>query len=95
MTASEWAAILTALGVGAAAKELVTGVWAWLTGRQDAERGRIRRIIAERDHAEAERRHIAEHASELRRMLIEHGTPSTQLPPWPSQRDHETDEPKE
>ena len=92
MTASEWAAILTALGVGAAAKELVTGVWAWLTGRQDAERGRIRRIIAERDHAEAERRHIAEHASELRRMLIENGTPSTQLPPWPSQRGPETDD---
>ncbi len=91
MTATEWAAVLTALGVGAAAKELVTGLWAWMSGRQDAERGRMRRVIAERDHAEADRRRISEHASELRRLLIERGTPSTELPPWPIPADHHHD----
>ena len=83
MTATEWAAIITALGVGATSKELVGGAIAWLTGRQEVERTRARRIIIERDHAESDRRRMAEHASELRRLLIEKGVPTDELPPWP------------
>lgn len=89
MTATEWAAVLTALGAGATGKELLMGLWKWLSGRQDAERLEMRRLRADLDRAEADRRRISEHASELRRILIEAGTPADRLPPWPIPRRHD------
>lgn len=84
MPVSDIALILGTLGV----RELLAFVVNWISGRAMREKGRVREVIDERDKAEDERdreaayrRIIQEHASELRRLLIEAG--AADIPPWP------------
>lgn len=81
-------AIIAALGLGSILPKIVEGIIGWLTGRQDAERRRIRELAHESAHESAKRRMYAEHASELRRMLLDLGLTQADLPPWPTLPDN-------
>lgn len=90
-------ALATALGIGGLAREILTGVIGWLTGRQDRERSALRQayadLDAERARTEAERqradqadrrRRIAvEHAHEVRAVALGGGVDPDQIPPFP------------
>ena len=54
-----------------------------LTQRDDAVRDRIK-ADHRADREASYRRKLSEYASQLRRMLIEKGTPVDQIPPWPA-----------
>ncbi|GAB3616037.1 hypothetical protein GCM10027416_05940 [Okibacterium endophyticum] len=84
MTPQEWAAILTAVGVGAIGKELVAWAIKAITGRTSRQRHEIDRTAAERDEARAreleERRRAdreskrADDEARKRRVLQEHAS---------------------
>ena len=98
MTTETWVtaivSILGALGV----REIIPGIGRWLTGGADREKSRIQQLVRERQDAErerdeakddveqeAKRRRLAqEHASSLRRLLIEAGVDPATIPPWPT-----------
>lgn len=89
------ALMLGAGGLGGFLTALIKGVNDWRTGEHAREKERNQSAIAQRDRAvkdrdaalqaldreAARRREIAEHASTLRRMLIERGVDD--LPPFP------------
>ena len=98
MTTEQTIALIAALGIGTIARELITGLARWATGKQERERTAYRDLIADADRARAaveteraradreatRRRIIAEHAHVLRTHLIEAGVPADDIPPFPS-----------
>lgn len=88
---TEITAILTALGVGGALPTLAKGAISHYTGRAEKERATIRSVTRDHDAEATYRRLVAEHASQVRRIAIDHGVPVEQLPPWPTRPDHRTD----
>ena len=98
MTTAELITVLIGTGgIGALMKVGADGLRAWRTGHAQAERNRNRTLMdrvvaAERraDDAECDadaeaayRRIIQEYASQLRRLLMECGTPAERIPEWP------------
>lgn len=97
-TPSEVALVITAVGGSAIAPAIVKGLQGVLTGAFQTRRTREQELRAdvascearldevreERDHADSRARRLAEHASEVRRIALENGLTSDQLPPWPS-----------
>lgn len=98
-TAEIWVAVLTAGGGGAILTGLANGLVKYFNGSAGREKGRNADLKAQRDdlyqrlldaqHAadvESRRRRLAqEHAAGLRSMLLEHGVPLAELPPWPTE----------
>lgn len=89
MTIEQIVALLAALGVGGALGEAVKGLWRLFTGRQQVEQTLLQQYRADaeeyrrqRNEADAYRRIMAEHASELRRILLNAGYPGP-LPDFP------------
>lgn len=79
-----WIALLVALGGGAFLREVGTGLWKLLTGRQDRERTALRQALRDFDAESALRRQWTECAHELRLIAIQAGVPRDQLPEFPS-----------
>lgn len=91
------ALLIGAGGLGGLLTQLLRGVQEWRSGEHAREKERNLDAISQRDVAVKERdravdeldaeiayrRQVAEHASQLRRLLIEHGTDPTDLPAWP------------
>lgn len=78
-------AVVLALLAGGGGSVLVIfgkGIRNFLTGRAAEDRARIQALVRERDEADAYRRTIAEHASELRGVLFEKGFGDL-VPDWP------------
>ena len=97
-TAELAVAVITALGLRELLSLVTRSVIGHMSGRAGRERARVDELIAERDEAIVDlsrereevdhqakwRRFIAEHASHLRRLLIENSTLNpADLPPWP------------
>ena len=82
-------ALILALGGGATFREIVSGLHKLLTGQQTRERDSNQLLIKDNkelqltvDAEAARRRRVEEHASELRRIIIENGL-KDQLPEYP------------
>ena len=84
MTTDQIITLIVALGGGAFLREAGMGVYRWATGRQARERSSLRRAMADLDTESAYRRRVVEHAHEIRRIAIDHGIPSDELPPFPA-----------
>lgn len=75
-------AVIVALGGGTIAREIITGLARWITGRQDRERSALRQAYADldaaRDRADEERDRAdsesarADHEAARRRIITEH-----------------------
>lgn len=76
-------AILAALGVGTILPEIARATIGYFTNRREAEQSANNRLRRERDLAEANARIAREHASEVRRIAIDHGVPAAAFPPFP------------
>lgn len=89
--------ILGLLG-GGGFSSLIRLWWERRDGTEDRKVAEVNRISEmferERDRAnilERDKRRIAEHASDLRRFVIEHcGIPASELPPWPEKTSSST-----
>lgn len=84
------ATLAGALGLGAAVPALIRGGIAHVTGRAERERTAAQDAIDDAAHAhrraaryQREALAFKEYSSRLRRLLIEHGVPLEQIPPWP------------
>ncbi len=98
MTTEQTIALIAALGIGTIARELITGLARWVTGKQDRERSAHRALIADADRVHAavdtergradpeasSRRRATEPAHALRRQLLALGVPPNATPPLPS-----------
>lgn len=99
MTAVEWAALITALGIGTVLRDVTGALWKWLSGRvgrqTDAvarERARAEEAVGEMDKLDKKldretmlRRVAMEYAANLRRDQIERcGAPPDEIRPWPA-----------
>lgn len=84
MTTDQLITLIIALGGGAFLREAVVGVYRWATGGQARERSALRQALADLDAESAHRRRVTEHAHELRRMLIDQGVPTEDIPPFPA-----------
>jgi hypothetical protein len=98
VTTEQTIALIAALGIGTIARELITGLARWVTGKQDRERSAYRALIADADRAHAAvdteraradheasyRRRATEHAHALRRQLLDLGVAPNDIPPFPS-----------
>lgn len=102
LTAQDWAVLIAAFGGGALIPQISKAIYKKITGAVGAER---RGIEYERQRADVEaskRRRVEEHASTLRRIIIENCGPQLTLPDWPIEntvprrvsagRDNETEE---
>lgn len=92
------ALLIGAGGLGGMLTALLKGLQDWRSGEHQREKERNLDAMAQRDSAyierdkaleyadeqAAERRRMAEHASELRRLLIEDGRDLKDIPPFPS-----------
>lgn len=92
------ALVIGAGGLAGLVTGLVKGIQDWRSGEHTREKERNQDALSQRDRAvkdrddalrlldrEATRRRvIAEYASTLRRVAIEHGVPTDDLPPWPT-----------
>lgn len=83
MSIDQIIALVIALGGGVFFREIVLGAWKWLTGRQERERKTLQQVMRDLDSESSYRRRLAEHAAELRRILIENGL-SDKLPDFPT-----------
>lgn len=83
MTTDQLITLLIGIGAGGMVKELVTGAWRWVTGRQATERSTIQRAWADLDAETMRRRRAEEYAYRLRSLMIERGW-GTELPEFPS-----------
>ena len=83
MSTDQIIALIMALGGGAALREIVVGVYRWLTGGQARERAALRAAMSDLDSEAAYRRRVVEHAHEIRRIAIDHGIHIEDLPPFP------------
>ena len=83
MTADQWIALIVALGVGSLLRELATGGWQWITGRQERDRTALQQAVTELDRVMVDRRRLEESLSEHRVMLLEQGVAKADLPEWP------------
>ena len=104
MTTEQTIALIAALGIGTIARELITGLARWITGKQERERSAYRALLADADRAHAaveteraradreatHRRIVAEHAYQLRHLLIDLGAPAADIPPFPASPHKET-----
>ncbi|WP_460690211.1 hypothetical protein [Nesterenkonia suensis] len=93
-----WPAVASVFGAGGFLAVTIQELRKWRSGKAQAERRRNNDLKATADqaaaaraHAEAlrdweatRRRQIAEHASHLRRIALEHGVPLHELPPFPA-----------
>lgn len=93
MSTEQWVEAIIAVAVALGVRELLPGFVAWLTGRAGREKARVQELIDERDTAENERdeeaayrRKVEEMASTLRRLALEAGVPTDELPAWPTRR---------
>lgn len=84
MTTDQIITLIVALGGGAFLREIAVGVYRWLTGGQSREQTALRQALAEVDAEAAHRRRVTEHAHELRRMLIDQGVPTEDIPAFPA-----------
>lgn len=82
MTTDQVITLVLGLGAGGLLREVVMGLWRWLTGRQDAERNQVQQAWRERDEEATRRRQISEYAHQLRVILIAHGL-GDEAPPFP------------
>ena len=92
-------ALFGAGGVGLILRSLADGAMKHFSGSAGREKARNADLKEQRDSAvtradmlqeaadrEARRRRLAqEHAGQLRHMLLEHGVPPDDLPPWPTE----------
>lgn len=92
MDAATIAAIIGAGGLTVLVPQIISGVRGFLDGRHAREKSAAVDALTQRDEAvrardraDACRRVIAEHASEVRRIAIEHGLGHL-LPPWPTSK---------
>ena len=83
MSTDQIIALIIALGGGAALREIVVGVYRWVTGGQARERDALRAAMSDLDSESAYRRRVVEHAHEIRRIAIDHGIHADDLPPFP------------
>lgn len=95
--AAEWAALISALGVGAILQKGAEVLWKWLGGRAGAQRDAVQaeRVRAQEEQERADRldrkldvetrarRLAVEYAAKLRRHNIEHCGEGAPLPEWP------------
>lgn len=93
MTTDQTIALIIALGGGAALREITVGLYRWITGGQARERSALRQAMTDLDHEASWRRRTAEHAHELRRMLLDRGVPSDELPDFPARTSIDPKEP--
>ena len=98
-TAAEWAAILSATGVGAILLKAGEVLWKWLGGRAGRERDAVTYERKRADEADDRadkldrkldietraRRTAVEYAARLRRHNIEHCGEGASLPEWPKE----------
>jgi hypothetical protein len=96
--AAEWAALISALGVGAILQKGAEVLWKWLGGRAGAQRDAVQEerkrareaedradVLDRKLDVETKRRRVAtEYAARLRRHNIEH-CDATGLPEWPAE----------
>jgi hypothetical protein len=75
-------ALLLAGGGGSLAAVFGKGLWRHISGRSAERREINRNYLHERDDADAYRRVVFEHASELRGILLAQGLGEL-IPPWP------------
>lgn len=78
MSTEQVIALIAAVGGGAVFREVVGGLWKWVTGRQKAERDAIQALEAERRY----RVQVEEQMYWLRASLIRLGRPDL-VPPLP------------
>ena len=86
------AALIGGAGLGPVIVTVTKAFLAWATGTADREKDRLKELVAERDlwkdradRAADWRRSLQEHVASLRLLLIDHGMPASQLPPWPEE----------
>jgi len=86
-----WARIAAALGVGALAPKAWDLIRKAITGRSTKERAEVDRLRVEveearvvRDREAARRRRWQEHASEVRRIALDAGVKSSEIPAAPN-----------
>lgn len=98
-SAQFWITALGAGGLGSFLIAAAKYTAQWLNGSAGREKARNADLKEQRDSAvtradrlqeaadrEARRRRLAqEHAGQLRHMLLEHGVPPDELPPWPTE----------
>lgn len=84
-------AVLAALGVGTILPELSRAFIGYFTNRRANEQHDNDRLKRERDVAEANARIAREHASDVRRVAIDHGVPPSAFPPFPRSQSVTTD----
>ena len=82
LTTDQVITLVLGLGAGGLLREVVMGLWRWLTGRQDAERAQVQQAWRERDEEATRRRQLSEYAHQLRVILIAHGL-GDKAPPFP------------
>ena len=95
--AAEWAALISALGVGAILQKGAEVLWKWIGGRAGAQRDAVQEerkrareaedradVLDRKLDVETKRRRVAtEYAARLRRYNIEH-CDAVGLPEWPA-----------
>lgn len=84
MTTDQLISLVVAFGGGAFIQQGIKGIYWWVTGRQSRERSALRQAMTDLDTEAAYRRRVTEHAHEVRRIAIDHGIPSDELPPFPA-----------
>ena len=84
------AALIGGAGLGPVIVTVTKALLAWATGTADREKNRLKELVAERDLWKARadrsaewRRSLQESLASLRLLLIDHGMPAADLPPWP------------
>lgn len=82
-TTEQWVALLSALGVGSLLPMIVKAVFKLVTGMIGAEKRGIESAVQRADDEASKRRRVEEHASKLRRIIIENCGEDLVLPDWP------------
>lgn len=84
------AALIGGAGLGPVIVTVTKALLAWATGTADREKSRLKELVAERDlwktradRSAQWRRDLQEYVASLRLLLIDRGTPASELPPWP------------
>src|SRR6478609_5588445 len=83
LTAQDWAVLIAAFGGGALIPQISKAIYKKITGAVGAERRGIGYERQRADDEASKRRRVEEHASTLRRIIIENCGPMLTLPDWP------------
>lgn len=81
MTTEQWMTLAALVGGTLGGRELVMGLWRWLSGRQRAQQELVARLNDELDGANAYRRALEELVAQQRQVMIANGIGHLMPPP--------------